>query len=113
MKKFKAYINGTFVSTENELEIISPLNNQVAGSIPALGKKHIQEAFEVAKATFSFWFKTDLNTRKVALEKFNKLLLSSKKELGKIITSETGKLLPEAIVEVERTVEYIDQTIKA
>ena len=113
MKKFKAYINGAFVSTTSEVEIFSPLDNQVAGTVPALDKEHIREAFQIAKNTFSSWKRTSLLERKKYLENFNKLLLDSKEELGQIISNETGKLLNESIVEVERTFEYIEATIKS
>lgn len=49
---FLAYINGEFIKTTNQLEVINPTNNQVAGTVSALVEKDIDFAFESASKAF-------------------------------------------------------------
>lgn len=113
MRNFKGYINGEFISTEKQVEIINPKDNSVAGSVAAMNEKHIEKAFEVANETFKEFRKTNDQDRIKWLNQLCVLLEENKQELAEIMHSETAKEVSDAVVEVERTVIYIKDTIGA
>ena len=110
---FKAYINGAFVDTENRLEIESPLTLKVVGSVPTLSKEDIDAAYAAARNSFKGWRDLSQEERTSYILKFADELEANKDELGKIMNLEIGKNLSEAIVEIERTVTYIKETVEA
>ena len=112
MKTYNAYINGEFTNGNDFIEIISPFDDSVAGKVSAISKEEIDRAFTSAKIAFKDWRKKSTNDRKQYLLKFTELLNINKEELAEIINSETGKAVKDAIVEIERTIEYINETIK-
>lgn len=110
MKEFKAYINGEFVG-EDFIEIISPYGG-AAGKVAALKEKDINKAFEAAKGSFKEWRNLTVEARLGYINKFKNLLNDRKAELAAIMKSEIAKSEKDATVEIERTIEYIDATIK-
>lgn len=110
---FLAYINGEFIETTNQLEVINPTNNQVAGTVSALVEKDIDFAFESASKASGDWKAKSLESRKQFILKFNDLLLKNKEEIAHVMNAEIAKPIQEAIVEIERTSKYIIDTIKS
>ncbi|MBY7704610.1 hypothetical protein JIY74_30910 [Vibrio harveyi] len=49
MYKFKTLINGELYENNKELEIINPVDNSIAGTVPSLTKQDIDNAFISAK----------------------------------------------------------------
>lgn len=111
--KFDAYINGIFTSKDERLEIVSPLTNEVVGSVPALKTDDINAAFIAARSAFKIWRNVSLKERETIIKNFTKLLDERKDELAQIMHDEIGKDVDESRVEIIRTVEYIDKTIVA
>lgn len=111
--KFKAYVNGKFITTTNSLEIIGPRNNLAIGEVPALSSNDISEAFEAATQAFKSYKSSSLDSRKEMLLKFAKLLLENKEAIANIMSDEIAKNFGEGVIEVERSVLYIEKTIKA
>ena len=109
--KFNGYINGEKIDTGRYLEIVSPLDNKVIGSVQSLTTKEINLAFESANIAFKDWRKETLQTRVKYIEEFKDALFDNKEELAEIMHLETGKRISDSITEIVRTIEYIDQTI--
>lgn len=113
MLNFKSYINGQFVNTENKVEILSPHNNQPVGTVASLSKDQINKAYESARAAFDGWRRTDYNERINKMIEFSDLILENKEKFAEIMYAEIAKPIADGIVEVERTSQYILDTIKA
>ena len=113
MNKFNAYINGEFVNTNNTLEIISPLDNKVAGEVSALKESEIEKAFDSARTTYPIWRKIPKEQRVKYINDFAKLLDKNKTELADIMNKEIGKKKSDSIAEIERTIQYIYETLVA
>lgn len=109
---YLAYINGKFTKTTTTLEIINPANNMVAGSVSALTADEINLAYESATNALTKWKDLPLLERKKFIIKFNELLIANKNEIAKIMNAEIAKSIPESIIEIERTYDYINKTIK-
>ncbi|EOA07358.1 Glyceraldehyde-3-phosphate dehydrogenase(NADP) [Mycoplasma yeatsii 13926] len=110
MYKFKSLINGELFENNKELEIINPVDNSIAGTVPSLSKQDIDNAFQSAKQAQKQWEETDLDKRIEILNKWKDLIDENKEELAQIIMSEIAKPYKECLTEVIRSIEYIDQT---
>ncbi|WP_027062892.1 NADP-dependent glyceraldehyde-3-phosphate dehydrogenase [Mesoplasma seiffertii] len=110
MYKFKAMINNKFIETKTQLEIINPDGLEVCGTVSALSKEQINHAFLAARQAQKRWEKLGLDERIKSLNRWKELLLENKAELATIIMTEVGKGYKDALVEVERTVEYMAET---
>lgn len=108
---YLAYINGKFAKTTTTLEIINPANNMVAGSVSALTADEINLAYESAVNALTEWKNLSLIERKKFIIKFNELLIANKNEIAKIMNAEIAKSIPDSILEIERTYDYINKTI--
>lgn len=113
MENFKGYINGEFISTESQVEIINPSDNSVAGTVAAMNSQHIKEAFDVAKNTFQEYKNTSEDDRTKWLKELCFLLDENKEELANIMHLEIAKEIKDAVVEIERTIIYIEETINS
>lgn len=111
--KFKAFVNGEFISAVNPLEIMSPWNNLIIGEVPALSKTEINFAFESAKEAYKTYKYFPLDAKKEKLIKLANLLLEHKHQIAEIMLKEIAKDLTDSILEVERSALYIEKTIEA
>lgn len=108
----KAYINGKFVDSNNKIKSFSPIDNKEIGTVPALGIKDIDLAFEVANASFASWSHLPKENRISYIKKFNEILAKNKEELANIMVLEIAKSKKDSEVEVQRTIDYINETIE-
>ncbi|WP_339023071.1 NADP-dependent glyceraldehyde-3-phosphate dehydrogenase [Spiroplasma endosymbiont of Crioceris asparagi] len=112
MIEFKALINGEFVKTTKKLEIISPVNNNVAGVVSSLVKEDIDKAYKVAKIAQEEWANKKLVDRIKYINSFKELIVKNKQRIAELIMIEIAKSKKDALGEVERTVELIEFTIE-
>lgn len=112
MIKAKAYINGKFINKKNIVEIISPIDDKIVGTVPALDQDEINEAFCSAHKVFKPWSQTDYKKRIKYVNWFVKELSKNKQKIAAIIHQEIAKPLDQAIAEIVRTIAYIEKTIK-
>ncbi len=108
----QAYINGAFIKGNAFLKIKSPINLKTCGEVPALNTKEIDSAFEAAERAFVNWRMKEPQKRIELLENFAKILDSNKGSLSDIMVHEIGKKKSESIVEIERSIQMIYDTIK-
>lgn len=112
MKNYKILINGTLLDNDKKLEINNPTTNTIAGTVPIFDSKWIvNEATSAAKVAFIKWSKMEWQERAKYLEKFRDLMLKNKDELANILIAEIAKTKKESIIEIERSAEYITDTI--
>lgn len=110
--KGKAYINGKLINSTKRINVISPLDNQVIGSVPALEKKDLDRAFESAAKSFKTWSITSDEIRIKYLKIFETFLQESKHKLTEIMHYEIAKPIDEASKEIERSIDYLNKTIE-
>ncbi len=95
------------------VEIISPINNKVFGIIPRISTKgEIDEVFNNAKKTFTWWKDSTYSERKKYIDEFIKLVNERQEELAEIIMWEIAKSRKDSLEEVRRTIQYMELTIK-
>lgn len=112
MIDYKILINGKMKYGDEKLLIKSPLNNESIGSVPMLTKKDIDYAFESARKAFPKWSKINYKDRIKFINEFDKIMMEDKKELALRMVGEICKAYHDCIVEIDRSSEYIKETIK-
>lgn len=106
----KNYIDGNWVSSLDNKTISreNPANPEEIISIsPSSTEKDVDKAVESASKAFTSWSKIPAIKRGEYLYKFAELLESSKMEIAKIITSEQGKPIGEALGEINKTISEV------
>lgn len=107
----KSYINGKFIDSNKKIDIYSPINNSHIGDVVALTKIDIDEAFLAAHNAFNKWSFTPSKRRIELIKKMASYLIEEKEFLANLITLEVGKSYKESLSEVERSYQYILDTI--
>ena len=103
MSAFQNFIGGELVSATNASRNINPSNtNDVIGEFASGTKADADRAVAAAKAAFPAWSRTTPQERYDILKKASDEVLARKDELGRILSREEGKTLPEGIGEAAR-----------
>jgi acyl-CoA reductase-like NAD-dependent aldehyde dehydrogenase len=112
---FKIMIQGAGAPT-GKIEVTSPFDGKVVGSVDAAGADSVEKALSTAYALFKDrkrWLpKSD---RIQILKKTIQIMTTEKENLAKLAASEGGKPLVDSLVEVQRAIEGLEcciETIK-
>ena len=100
---YKNYINGEWVEGNSVTVNINPsYTNDVIGNYTRATKAQTEEAITSAKNAFASWSRTTPQERYEILKKASDDILARKDELGRLLSREEGKTLPEGIGEATR-----------
>jgi phosphonoacetaldehyde dehydrogenase len=94
-----SYVAGSRVRSENVLQIKSPYDNRIVGSVTLADRTHSSQAIEIA---IKGGKKLSRFERYSILEKTRQLLIERKEEFAQTISAESGLAIREAIYEVGR-----------
>ena len=99
----KNLIGGEWVEGASTSRNINPSNtDDVIGEYAYADRKQTEQAIAAAKAAFPAWRAATPQVRSDALEKIAVEILARKDELGRLLSREEGKTLPEGVGEVTR-----------
>ena len=100
---YKNYINGEWVEGNSVTVNINPSDtNDIIGNYTRATKAQTEEAITSAKNAFASWSRTTPQERYEILKKASDEILARKDELGRLLSREEGKTLPEGIGEATR-----------
>ncbi len=104
------WINGKSWSgkTDKKGDVFNPATGLKTGEVDFADIATIDEAINAAHSAFPNWRDTSLTKRAQIIFKFRELLNEKKEELAKIITSEHGKVISDALGEVTRGQEVVE-----
>ena len=105
--KDRAYINGQWVAAKNSFKVINPANGEVVAEVADLDRSQVVEAIAAAEAAFPSWAALTAKARSEILRRWAELMLDNVDELAAILTSEMGKPLAEAKVEIAYGASFI------
>ncbi|WP_303819678.1 aldehyde dehydrogenase [Actinobacillus minor] len=110
MKTLPMYINGEFVISNSgkTFEVLNPATEEVIGVITKGTVADAQAAIDAAEAAQDAWAALPAIQRAGYLRKIADGIRARAEEIAKVISSEMGKVLPLARVEVNFTADYID-----
>jgi len=106
--KQECYIDGVWIESEDVIQVYNPANNQLLGSVPALGQEATTNAINAAEKAYGIWKQLTAKERSVFLRKWFDLIVKHKEDLAIIMTSEQGKPLAEAEGEVLYGAAYVE-----
>ncbi|MFM8701824.1 MAG: aldehyde dehydrogenase family protein [Hyphomicrobiales bacterium] len=100
---YKNYINGEWVEGNSVTVNINPSDtNDIIGNYTRATKAQTEEAITSAKYAFASWSRTTPQERYEILKKASDEILARKDDLGRLLSREEGKTLPEGIGEATR-----------
>jgi len=97
------YINGAFTDGVSSRPNINPSNtNDVIADYAQADAEQTRMAIDAASAAFPAWASGNLQARSDMLDRIGTEILARQDELGRLLSREEGKTLPEGIGEVAR-----------
>lgn len=108
-EKHPLFINGEWCKpvSSKYYDVISPATGEVIGQGPDCDNRDAEKAIQAAHHAFKTWSRTSAAERSNYLIDLSQLILENKEELAYIISTETGKPLREARLEVGNTANCI------
>ena len=107
MTNYQNLVNGKWKSSENEIAIYSPINQEKLGTVPAMSQAEVDEAMKAARAALPAWRDLAPVERAAYLHKTADILERDKEKIGTILAKEVAKGIKAAIGEVVRTADLI------
>ena len=107
MTRYRNLVNGQWKSSEKEITIYSPINQEELGTVPAMSQAEVDEAMQAARAALPAWRALSAVERAAYLHKTAAILERDKEEIGTILAKEVAKGIKAAIGEVVRTADLI------
>ena len=107
MTRYQNLVNGEWKSSEKEITIYSPINQEELGTVPAMSQAEVDEAMKAAQEALPAWRDLSAVERAAYLHKTAAILERDKEEIGTILAKEVAKGIKAAIGEVVRTADLI------
>lgn len=110
MQTLNMYIDGQFVATESgqTFDVLNPATEEVIAKVTKGTAADAARAIDAAEAVQDAWEQLPAIQRAGYLRKIAEGIRARSEEIAKTISSEMGKVLPLARVEVNFTADYLD-----
>jgi len=110
MKAYKQYIGGKWVSSDSRKKFVSlnPANEKPLASFSQGTKKDVDKAVRAAEKALPKWKATPAPRRGEILLEVAALLKKHKQRLGKLVTTEMGKILTEGLGDVQEAIDIFE-----
>ncbi|MFZ1500551.1 MAG: NAD-dependent succinate-semialdehyde dehydrogenase [Giesbergeria sp.] len=106
--KTDALINGQWIAGASRFAVHDPATGAKLVDVANLGPKDAQAAIAAANAAWPAWRSKTAKERSSILRKWFDLLMANQDDLGRIMTAEQGKPLPEAKGEVAYGASFVE-----
>jgi acyl-CoA reductase-like NAD-dependent aldehyde dehydrogenase len=97
---YQMIINGKRVTTDHVVEVINPATEAVFATVSRATVATVDEAVAAARQAFPAWAATPYSERVATMRKIGDLLNDHADEIGRILTTEQGKILTDSVGEV-------------
>lgn len=110
-EKVKQYIGGEFAISESQqwLDVTNPATNEVIAQVPCATESEMTAAITSAADTFKSWKEVSAPERARLMLRYQHLLKENHDNIAILLSSETGKTLPDAKGDVWRGIEVVEQ----
>lgn len=88
--------------------VFNPATGEVTGHVSLAGESEINRAVESAKRAFASWSEIPPIRRARVMNRYLEILNKRKKDLARAITLEHGKILSDAVGEVDRAIDIVE-----
>ena len=106
--KTDALINGEWVAGASRFDVTDPATGAKLADVARLGAAETEAAIAAANAAWPAWRSKTAKERAAILQRWNTLLIQNAEDLGRIMTAEQGKPLPEAKGEVVYGASFVE-----
>nr|WP_315260703.1 NAD-dependent succinate-semialdehyde dehydrogenase [uncultured Limnohabitans sp.] len=106
--KTDALINGHWVKGASRFDVHDPATGKKLADVANLTAKDAEAALDAANAAWPAWRNKTGKERSIILRKWFDLLMGNQEDLGRIMTAEQGKPLPEAKGEVAYGASFVE-----
>ena len=106
--KTDALINGQWITGANRFAVTDPATGAHLADVANLGPAEAETAIAAANAAWPAWRSKTAKERSIILRKWFDLIMASQDDLGRIMTAEQGKPLPEAKGEVAYGASFVE-----
>ena len=106
--KTDALINGQWVAGSSRFDVLDPATGQHLADVANLGPADAEAAIAAANAAWGAWKNKTAKERSNILRKWYDLLMANQDDLGRLMTAEQGKPLPEAKGEVAYGASFVE-----
>ena len=106
--KTDGLINGQWVPGDSRFEVLDPATRLKLADVANLGPADAQAAIAAANAAWPAWRGKTAKERSNILRKWFDLLIANQDDLGRLMTAEQGKPLPEAKGEVAYGASFVE-----
>lgn len=105
----QCYVNGEWVDADSgdTLDVDNPSTGEIIGKVPSLGTEEVRRAIEGADRAFQEWRKLTAEERGKVLYRWYELMMEHQDDLGRLMTLEQGKPLPEAKGEIAYAASFL------
>src|SRR5699024_383687 len=102
------YINGGWITTGDQLDVINPSNGEVLDSVSKSSEADTNKAIKAAKEAMKTWSKLTAKERYSYLNRVAEILRSRTDQIAEVITKEMGKPLNESKGEISLAIDYLE-----
>ncbi len=106
--KTDALINGQWVAGSSRFDVLDPATGHKLADVANLGPADAEAAIAAANAAWPAWRTKTAKERSILLRKWYDLIMANQDDLGRIMTAEQGKPLPEAKGEVAYGASFVE-----
>lgn len=103
----RAYINGQWVQTDDEIEVVNPATGEAFARVCALTRDYVEDALHAAHDVFPKWRSMTARDRGTLLHRVADQLVRRKTEIARTITLENGKPLAQSEGEIAMTEDHL------
>ncbi len=108
MAAYRMLIGGEWTGAETCFDSVDPATEKPIARFPAGGAAHVDEAVDAAHDALAKWSKVPPPKRGLILQKAADLLRADKGRLGRLVATEMGKVLPEALGDVQEAIDTFE-----
>ncbi|MCP4236620.1 MAG: aldehyde dehydrogenase family protein, partial [Aestuariibacter sp.] len=115
MKQVPLLINGDMVAstTEQFINVTNPANGEVIAKTPVTTDDEMQRALQAAKSAFETWRHVPVTERARIMMRYQAILKREQKRIATVLAEETGKVFDDAMGDVWRGIEVVEQAMNA
>jgi succinate-semialdehyde dehydrogenase/glutarate-semialdehyde dehydrogenase len=106
--KTDAFVNGQWLPGASRFDVLDPATGHKLADVANLGPLEAEAAIAAANAAWPAWRSKTGKERSIILRKWFDLLMANQDDLGRIMTAEQGKPLPEAKGEIAYGASFVE-----
>jgi aldehyde dehydrogenase (NAD+) len=108
VRTYGLYIDGKWIDTKEYFDSVNPSTEQVIARFSKASVKEAELAIDAASKAFKTWAATPAPSRAKILYRTAELLRKNKQRLGKLVSIEMGKVMTEALADVQEAIDVFE-----